>query len=264
MRVTGLRRPDRLELGVGGVRAAQPRRDAALAAWETIPFHLIWFTLTLLYGFRVWALKPTFLVLTAQGIVTGFLIAWDASNGTHEWGELFEVPLMSAMFLAMVWHARRHRAAAVALERAPRERADDRGQAGALPPRRVARAAHADHDRPRAPRDPAPQRRRAARRRSRWRSTSSRAWSASSSGCCCSSARASRLRHDRGGGAARDADRGRRDALGRGGSAGVARRRGSAAGSHRPGRAADRARRAGGERRRAHRRRTRSRYAPGA
>src|SRR5919201_4381212 len=83
--------------------------------WETIPFHLIWFSLTLLYGFRVWALRPTFAVLIAQGFVTGFLIAHDATQGTQEWGELFEVPLMSAMFLAMVWHARRHRAAADAL-----------------------------------------------------------------------------------------------------------------------------------------------------
>jgi signal transduction histidine kinase len=91
--------------------------------WETIPFHLIWFTLTLLYGFRVWALKPTFAVLIAQGIVTGLLIAHDAMDGTQEWGELFEVPLMSAMFLAMVWHARRHRAAAQALAQHTRERA---------------------------------------------------------------------------------------------------------------------------------------------
>jgi signal transduction histidine kinase len=91
--------------------------------WETIPFHLIWFSLTLLYGFRVWALKPTYVVLTAQGLITGLLIARDASEGTQEWGELFEVPLMSAMFLAMVWHARRHRAAAQALAAHVGERA---------------------------------------------------------------------------------------------------------------------------------------------
>jgi signal transduction histidine kinase len=35
------------------------------------------------------------------------LILNDARQGTQEWGELFEVPLMSAMFLAMVWHGRR-------------------------------------------------------------------------------------------------------------------------------------------------------------
>jgi signal transduction histidine kinase len=38
---------------------------------------------------------------------TGILIFDDAVHGTQEWGELFEVPLMSAMFLAMVWHGRR-------------------------------------------------------------------------------------------------------------------------------------------------------------
>jgi signal transduction histidine kinase len=91
--------------------------------WETIPFHLIWFSLTLLYGFRVWALKPTYLVLIAQGIVTGLLIARDASQGTQEWGELFEVPLMSAMFLAMVWHARRRVEALAAVEALAEERA---------------------------------------------------------------------------------------------------------------------------------------------
>jgi signal transduction histidine kinase len=92
--------------------------------WETIPFHLIWFSLTLLYGFRVWGLNATFVVLIVQGAITGMLITNDAHHGTQEWGELFEVPLMSAMFLAMVWHARRHRDAAEALEQSTRERGD--------------------------------------------------------------------------------------------------------------------------------------------
>ena len=35
----------------------------------------------------------------------------DISRGTQEWGELTEVPLMGAMFGAMVWHARRRQAA---------------------------------------------------------------------------------------------------------------------------------------------------------
>jgi signal transduction histidine kinase len=123
MRATGLRRLDRLE--VAWVAFALLNVGAMLAwpTWETIPFHLIWFSLTLLYGFRVWALKPTYIVLTVQGIVTGLLITDDAMSGTQEWGELFEVPLMSAMFLAMVWHARRHQAAAQALARHTRERA---------------------------------------------------------------------------------------------------------------------------------------------
>jgi signal transduction histidine kinase len=122
MRAIGLRRPDRLEVAWFSFALGNVGAMLLWPEWETVPFHLIWFTLTLLYGFRVWALKPTYLVLTAQGIVTGLLIAHDAMNGTQEWGELFEVPLMSAMFLAMVWHARRHQAAAQAVARHAEER----------------------------------------------------------------------------------------------------------------------------------------------
>ena len=75
--------------------------------WETIPFHFVWISLTLLYGFRVWRPAATYLTLAAVVTVTGSLILSDAFSGDQLWGELFEVPLMSAMFLAMVWHARR-------------------------------------------------------------------------------------------------------------------------------------------------------------
>jgi signal transduction histidine kinase len=75
--------------------------------WETIPFHFIWVSLTLVYGFRVWRRTSTALTLGFVIVSTGVLILIDVEHGTQEWGELFEVPLMSAMFLAMVWHARR-------------------------------------------------------------------------------------------------------------------------------------------------------------
>ncbi len=79
----------------------------AWPSWETIPFHFVWITLTLLYGFRVWDPRATGLILSAVVLTTGGSILADAFAGTQLWGELFEVPLMSAMFLAMVWHARR-------------------------------------------------------------------------------------------------------------------------------------------------------------
>ncbi len=91
--------------------------------WETVPFHLIWTSLTLLYGLRVWRPAPTYLVLLAFGIVSGGLIAVDAMQGTQDWAELFEVPLMSAMFLAMVWHARRRQEAIRVTEELADERA---------------------------------------------------------------------------------------------------------------------------------------------
>src|SRR2546425_13171326 len=71
--------------------------------WETIPFHFVFISLTLLFGFRVWRPAPTYLTLLAVVTVTGALILSDAFSGDQLWGELFEVPLMSAMFLAMVW-----------------------------------------------------------------------------------------------------------------------------------------------------------------
>jgi signal transduction histidine kinase len=91
--------------------------------WETIPFHFIWVSLTIVYGFRVWGRHATLLVLAAVAVTTGAVILNDAFEGSQLWGELFEVPLMSAMFLAMVWHARRRQAAlreseGVAMERA--------------------------------------------------------------------------------------------------------------------------------------------------
>jgi signal transduction histidine kinase len=91
--------------------------------WETIPFHFIWISLTLVYGFRIWAPKPTGIVLGLVIAGTGSLILSDAFDGSQLWGELFEVPLMSAMFLAMVWHARRRQDANRRLEREASERA---------------------------------------------------------------------------------------------------------------------------------------------
>jgi signal transduction histidine kinase len=91
--------------------------------WETIPFHFIWISLTLLYGFRVWDPRPTAGVLSLVIVATGSLILSDAFSGEQLWGELFEVPLMSAMFLAMVWHARRRQEAVRTLEAEAGERA---------------------------------------------------------------------------------------------------------------------------------------------
>ena len=78
----------------------------ALDEWQTVPFHLVWVSLTILYGFRVWPLAPMSVVLVIVGLTTGALL-WSGSGID----EMSEVPLMSAMFLAMVWHARRREAA---------------------------------------------------------------------------------------------------------------------------------------------------------
>jgi signal transduction histidine kinase len=92
--------------------------------WETIPFHFIWISLTIVYGFRVWSPGSTGVVLGLVIATTGALILSDTVAGEQVWGELFEVPLMSAMFLAMVWHARRRQYAWHRAEREATERAD--------------------------------------------------------------------------------------------------------------------------------------------
>jgi signal transduction histidine kinase len=92
-------------------------------SWETIPFHLIWVSLTLLYGFRIWRPRPTYAVLALVVVTTGALIMVDAVRGEQPWGELFEVPLMSAMFVAMVWHARRRQEALAKVEQQADKRA---------------------------------------------------------------------------------------------------------------------------------------------
>jgi signal transduction histidine kinase len=78
-----------------------------LGDWETVPFHFIWVSLTILYGFRVWRLGPTLGVLAVICLLTGSAILVDVLRGVRLVAELTEVPLMGAMFLAMVWHARR-------------------------------------------------------------------------------------------------------------------------------------------------------------
>jgi hypothetical protein len=57
-------------------------------------------------------------------LTTGAVILNDAFEGSQLWGELFEVPLMSAMFLAMVWHARRRQAALGETERVAAEQVE--------------------------------------------------------------------------------------------------------------------------------------------
>jgi signal transduction histidine kinase len=94
----------------------------AMPRWETIPFHFVWISLTLVYGFRVWPAPATLGVLAIVMAATGASISLDAFDGTQLWGELFEVPLMAAMFLAMVWHARRRMEALAIVERRAEER----------------------------------------------------------------------------------------------------------------------------------------------
>jgi signal transduction histidine kinase len=79
--------------------------------WETVPFHLIWASLTLVYGFRTWDRGPTLWAASTVLLVTAAGIAFDVAVGSEPATELTEDPLLALMFLAMAWHAHRRLAA---------------------------------------------------------------------------------------------------------------------------------------------------------
>jgi signal transduction histidine kinase len=111
MRAIGWLRRNPLEAAWAVFAAANWVAMVLWPSWETIPFHFVWISLTFVYGVRIWSSRTMWTVLAVVAAATGASIFADAFNGIQLWGELFEVPLMSAMFLAMVWHAQRRQAA---------------------------------------------------------------------------------------------------------------------------------------------------------
>jgi two-component system, OmpR family, sensor kinase len=75
--------------------------------WQTVPFHWIWITITFLYGFRRWTNRQTGGVLLAVVAVTTIAML----RTPVERSELSEIPLMTCVFLGMVWHVRRRQEA---------------------------------------------------------------------------------------------------------------------------------------------------------
>src|SRR5580658_7737334 len=82
-----------------------------MGAWSTVPFLVIWVSLTLIYGLRMWRLQPAILTVAAVTLATGGIIVAQVVDGQQEADYLVEVPLVALMFLAMVWHGRRRQAA---------------------------------------------------------------------------------------------------------------------------------------------------------
>ena len=83
MPATALPRPSPVEIAWGVLAGMCLATMIAWPAWETIPFHVMWITLTLLYGFRVWSPTITGLVLGAVIIGTGASILSDAFEGSQ-------------------------------------------------------------------------------------------------------------------------------------------------------------------------------------
>jgi signal transduction histidine kinase len=88
-----------------------------IPAWQTVPFLIIWISLTTIYGFRLWRLGSTVLTVAVVTLSTGGLIGWQVLRGEQDADYLAEVPLLAAMFVVMVWHARRRFAAMEEMKR---------------------------------------------------------------------------------------------------------------------------------------------------
>jgi signal transduction histidine kinase len=100
-----------IELLWGAFAAANVAVIVLATRWETIPFHLVWVSLSLLYGFRVWSVRTTGAVLAVVSAVTAAALVFTVVRGHERLDEVAEVPLMAAMFVVMAWHARRYEAA---------------------------------------------------------------------------------------------------------------------------------------------------------
>jgi len=100
-----------VEVAWGAFASANVTAIVLMSRWETIPFHFVWVSLTLVYGFRHWRFRTTMLLLLVVIAATGAALAVSIARGHQGPDELAEVPLMAAMFLAMVWHAERRQAA---------------------------------------------------------------------------------------------------------------------------------------------------------
>ena len=87
------------------------------AAWETVPFLVIWVSLAAIYGFRLWHLGSALLTAAALVVLTGGLIGWQVLRGKQDLDYLAEVPLIALMFVIMVWHSRRRQVAVEEIQR---------------------------------------------------------------------------------------------------------------------------------------------------
>lgn len=71
----------------------------------TIPYHLIFVSLTLLYGFRLWSPTTISTVLLGITALTGLIFTWTVSAGITAPDDVAEVPLMPLITALMAWHA---------------------------------------------------------------------------------------------------------------------------------------------------------------
>ena len=83
---------------------------------ETVPFHFIYVSFTILYGFRAWRTSRVIGAVVWVTASTAVMTLFAIHSGREDPAELTEVPLMSLMFLAVVFHVRRRQQAIATAE----------------------------------------------------------------------------------------------------------------------------------------------------
>ena len=88
-----------------------------IPAWQTVPFLIIWISLTAVYGWRLWRFGSALVTVLVVTLATGGLIGWQVLRGKQDGDYLAEVPLLALLFVVMVWHSRRRLAALEEMKR---------------------------------------------------------------------------------------------------------------------------------------------------
>ena len=82
-----------------------------MAGEETIPYHIIWASFALLYGFWPWPKTLTWTIFGLITVVTGIPLIMHASAGDIGWSECSEIILMGVILSLLIWHVNRQWAA---------------------------------------------------------------------------------------------------------------------------------------------------------
>ena len=93
---------------------------------ETVPFHLGWVALGVVYGLHPWPLRWAIAAVVGYAAVTGLVLIVRASQEILAFEETSEIPLMCLLVLLMIWHVSRRQSALASLDRIRRQ---ERGRA---------------------------------------------------------------------------------------------------------------------------------------
>ncbi len=96
-----------LAVGFGAFLVVSLALMVAYPAVETVPYHLIFIALTVVYGFALWSPRRILLVLALVTASTGLVLVYLDVSDTVDRQELSEVVLMPLIFVGMVWHSHR-------------------------------------------------------------------------------------------------------------------------------------------------------------